>query len=139
MTFPAADPARRGGLLPDYWLFRPGRGDGPAINPATLQASLAEAFDATPLVTATRLPGSAGHGGHVVHVAGNVERATVSDGGATLDIVTWPETPSLVLVTRVAGQPQRVAWNGVAIDTAGLVGGCLAVPVEGRGTLTIEW
>ena len=139
MTFPIDDPARRGGLLPDYWLFRPGRGDGPAINPATLQASLAEAFDATPLVTSTRLPGSAGHGGHVVHVAGTVDRVTVSDGSAALDVVAWPETPSLLLVTRVGMLPRRVTWNGGAVEPSLLVGGSLAVPVEGRGTLVIEW
>lgn len=137
MTFPAADAAGRGGLLPDYWLFRSGRGDGPAINPATLQATLAEAFDALPLVTATRLPGTAGHSGHVVHVAGRVDGARVSDGGASVDLATWQE--SLVLVTRVSAMPRRVAWNGAPAAASHLGGGCLAVPVAGAGTLEIEW
>lgn len=137
MTFPADDP--RAGLLPDFWEFAGDRGDGPAINPATLQGSLAEAFDALPLVTATRLPGTAGHGGHVVHVAGRVGRATVSDGGATIDIETWPTAPSLLLLTRVAAQPRVLTWNE-APATARLVGGgCLAIMVEGRGTLAVEW
>lgn len=137
MTFPADDPAGRGGLLPDYWLFRSGRGDGPAINPGTLQATLAEAFDGVPLVTATRLPGTAGHGGHVVHVAGRVESTTVSDGAAAIDLVAWQE--SLVLVTRVARPPARVAWNGAPVAVRRLDDGSLAVPVSGRGTLTVEW
>lgn len=137
MTFPADDPAGRGGLLPDFWLFRAGRGDGPAINPGTVQATLAEAFDATPLVTASRLPGTAGHGGHVVHVAGRVERATVSDAGAEIDLVAWQE--SLVLLTRVPVRPTRVAWNGAAVEATHLGDGSLAVPVAGRGRLSIVW
>lgn len=137
MTFPADDP--RAGLLPDFWEFAADRGDGPAINPATLQGSLAEAFDALPLVTATRLPGTAGHGGHVVHVAGRVSRVVVSDGGATIDLETWPAGPSLVLVTRVTEPPRTVTWNGVAVAARIVGDGCLAVGVEGRGTLVVEW
>lgn len=137
MTFPADDP--RAGLLPDFWEFAADRGDGPAINPATLQGSLAEAFDALPLVTATRLPGTAGHGGHVVHVAGRAERARVSDAAATIDVETWPEAPSLVIVTRVATAPRAVTWNGAPAAARIVGGGCLAIEVEGRGTLAVEW
>ena len=36
------------------------------------------------------MPGTAGHGGHVVHAAGRTGRVTVSDGGATIEIETWP-------------------------------------------------
>lgn len=138
MTFPADDPHGRGGLLPDFWLFRPGRGDGPAINPATLQATLAEAFGELPLLSATRLPGTAGHGGHVVHVAGEVERTLVGDARASIDVATWPEGPSLVIVTRVEAPPRRVAWNGRALEGTH-ADGCLLVPVEGRGTIDVEW
>ncbi|MFM7077823.1 MAG: hypothetical protein ACKO3G_17410, partial [Planctomycetaceae bacterium] len=138
MTFPADDPHGRGGLLPDFWLFRPGRGDGPAINPATLQATLAEAFGELPLLSATRLPGTAGHGGHVIHVAGEVERTLVGDARASIDVATWPEGPSLVIVTRVAAPPRRVAWNGTALQGTHAAD-CLLVPVEGRGTIDVEW
>lgn len=138
MTFPADDPHGRGGLLPDFWLFRPGRGDGPAINPATLQATLAEAFGELPLLSATRLPGTAGHGGHVIHVAGEVERTLVGDARASIDVATWPEGPSLVIVTRVAAPPRRVAWNGTALEGTHAAD-CLLVPVEGRGTIDVEW
>jgi len=138
MTFPADDPRGRGGLLPDFWLFRQGRGDGPAINPATLQATLAEAFGEVPLVSATRLPGTAGHGGHVIHVAGEVERTVVGDARAEIDVAAWPEEPSLVVITRVAKPPARVTWEGTPLEGTH-VADCLVVPVTGRGTITVEW
>ena len=146
MTFPIDDPANRGGLLPDYWLFGSARGDGPAINPGTVQATLAEAFGATPLVTATRVEqGTTAPGGHVLHLPGEVRRATCTDSSATLEVVLWPEEPSRVILTRVAKPPRAVTWNGQPTPSRLLPTGCLTVTVgggaEGRrgGTLAIEW
>ncbi len=146
MTFPVDDPDKRGGLLPDYWLFGSARGDGPAINPGTVQATLAEAFGATPLVTATRLPGRTGRsGGHVLHVAGDVRRAACSDTSATVGIVTWPESPCRLLLTRVAVPPRSVTWNGQPVAARLLATGCLSVTItppetpRREGTLVIEW
>ncbi len=44
MTWPTSD-AKRQGLLPDYFLLRAQRSEGPAINPGTVQTHLAELFD----------------------------------------------------------------------------------------------
>ncbi len=146
MTFPIDDAADRGGLLPDYWLFGSGRGDGPAINPATVQATLAEAFDATPLVTATRLTRSpTDSAGHVLHLPGAVRRATSTAAATTVEVMLWPEEPSRLILSRVAQLPQAVLWNGLPVEARLLATGCLTVTVPGQdgarraGTLVIEW
>lgn len=138
MTFPVDDPARRGGLLPDYWLLVAERGDGPAINPGTLQASLAEAFAATPLSTMTRLAAGPARGG-IVHVAGAVRAQSATADTTTLDVDTWPATGSRILVTRCAA-PRRVTWNGKAVIPRSFTAErCLTVPVPGDGRIVIEW
>ena len=146
MTFPIDDAADRGGLLPDYWLFGSGRGDGPAINPATVQATLAEAFEATPLVTATRITRSPSDAaGHVLHLPGEVRRATSTAATTTVEVTLWPEEPCRLILTRVARLPHAVVWNGVPIEARLLPTDCLTVTVPkqagpGRtGTLVIEW
>jgi hypothetical protein len=146
MTFPIDDPADRGGLLPDYWLFGSKTGDGPAINPATVQATLAEAYEATPLVTATRLTRDpAGSGSHVLHLPGAVRRATSTATTTTVEMMLWPEDPCRLILTRVARVPQSVTWNGMPIEARLLETGCLTVTVPGQGrphragTLVIEW
>ena len=146
MTFPIDDAAGRGGLLPDYWLFGSSCGAGPAINPATVQATLAEAFEATPLVTATRLTRSpTDTAGHVLHLPGAVRRATSTAAATTVEVMLWPEEPSRLILTRVARLPQAVVWNGLPIEARLLATGCLTVTVPGQdgarraGTLVIEW
>ena len=146
MTFPIDDAAGRGGLLPDYWLFGSGRGDGPAINPATVQATLAEAFEATPLVTATRITrGASDSAGHVLHLSGAVRRATSTAAATTVEVMLWPEEPSRLILSRVTRLPHAVVWNGMPIEARLLATGCLTVTVPGQdgarraGTLVIEW
>lgn len=146
MTFPIDDASGRGGLLPDYWLLGSGRGDGPAINPGTVQATLAEAFEATPLVTSTRLPGSrASPGGHLLHLPGAVRRATTTAATTTVELDLWPEESTRLILTRVRQLPARTTWNGLPIEARLLATGCLTVTVPGRdaarrtGTLAIEW
>ena len=146
MTFPIDDTADRGGLLPDYWLFGSSRGDGPAINPATVQATLAEAYEATPLVTATRISRSeSDSASHVLHLPGAVRRATSTAATTTVEVMLWPEDPCRLILTRVARLPKRVAWNGTPIESRLLATDCLTVTVPGQerphraGTLVIEW
>jgi len=146
MTFPIDDAADRGGLLPDYWLFGSGRGDGPAINPGTVQATLAEAFEGTPLVTATRITRSpSDSAGHVLHLPGAVRRATSTAATTTVEVALWPEEPCRLILTRVARLPHAVVWNGGPIEARLLATGCLTVTVPKQdrpnrtGTLVIEW
>lgn len=138
MTFPETDPRGRGGLLPDYWLLLPQRGEGPAINPGTLQASLAEAFATTPLESMTRLAAGPARGG-IVHLAGAVRGQSSTATTTTLDLDTWPTDGSRLLLTRCS-PPRRVTWNDVPLEpTLFAAERSLAVPIVGDGRLVIEW
>lgn len=138
MTFPADDARGRGGLLPDYWLLAAGRGEGPAINPGTLQASLAAAFGATPLHSVTRLGAGPAAGG-LVHVAGATVAQRATADGIVLELATWPADGARVLLTRLP-PPRSVSWNGVPVVPTILADErCVIVPVTGAGRLEIGW
>ena len=135
MTFPASDPERRGGLLPDFFILPSQRGDGPAINPGTLQAHLAAAYAAASEYTVTRLAS-----GRLVHVAGDADVVADDAARTVLAIRGWAPNTVKLLVTRVGSPPSRIAWNDAIVSgehhAADRV---LILPLEGSGTLTIDW
>ena len=133
MCFPLDDAERRCGLLPDYFLLQPQRSDGPAINPGTLQAHLAEAYGKVPFYSATRLSA-----GSLVHVPGEVRPVDVRDGTTALTVTAWPESDYRVLMTRVGRPPQRVLWNGQPVDFCYLAEArVLWVSASGSGRLDV--
>jgi hypothetical protein len=126
MTFPLDDPHGRCGLLPDFWLFDQQVGEGPAINPGTVQAGLAEAFGRTPLYTVTRLAD-----GSLLHVPG---RSTA----APLHITTWVEGDYRVLLTRVPRAPSSIKWNGEEVEGRFLEEAkAVVIPLKGNGILEV--
>ena len=128
MTFPIDDPQGRGGLLPDFYLLKQQVSDGPAINPGTLQAGLAEAFGKTPLYTATRLAD-----GTLFHLPGEARQE-----GATLRVTTWAEGGYRALLTRIPSAPASVTWNGKPIEARFLADAkALIIPLNGSGVLEI--
>jgi hypothetical protein len=106
MTFPIDDPDNLGGLLPDYFLLKQQKRDGPAINPGTVQANLAEVYGKTPMYTLTRLSN-----GMLIHAPGEVTENGDADGTITLKIDAWPKTEYKVLVTGIHAAPGKVRWN----------------------------
>jgi len=110
MCFPIGDKDGRGGLLPDYFLLKQQLRDGPAINPGTLQAHLAEAYGKTPMYTALRLSN-----GSLVHVPGDVRQEAAAVGSLQLTVNAWPEGAYRVLITRADAAPAKVLWNGDAV------------------------
>ena len=110
MCFPLDDAERRCGLLPDYFLLQSQQRDGPAINPGTLQAHLADAYGKVPFYTVTRLVTGA-----LVHVPGEARSSGAPDGTMALAITAWPDSEYRVLVTRF-GLPRSVRWNGRPAD-----------------------
>jgi hypothetical protein len=135
MCFPIGDAQQRGGLLPDFYLLKPQISDGPAINPGTLQAHLAEAYGKTPMYSVTRLSSGA-----LVHVPGEVRQEKSAEGALKLAVTTWPESACKVLITRVGKAPERVLWNGAAITPRYLAAArALIVPLKGSGTLEVTW
>lgn len=129
MCFPLDDPKGRCGLLPDFVYLVPQQCDGPAINPGTLQAHLAEAYGKGALYTMTRLAD-----GVLVHVPGEVSESR--EGGVRrLELECWPEEEYAVLVTHLE-KPERVRWQGREVEGKWLEGsGALVVRLRGSGVL----
>lgn len=132
MCFPSDDAQRRGGLLPDYFLLKAQVGDGPAINPGTLQANLAEAYGKTPMYTVTRLAN-----GSLVHAPGEVRDVQSAEGATKLAVTAWPEDEYRVLITRLDKTPV-LTWNGAPVPARFVEGGrVVIVALKGSGTLNI--
>ena len=134
MTFPADDPQGRGGLLPDYFLLKSQIPDGPAINPGTLQAHLAEAFGKTPMSTITRLSN-----GMLVHVPGTVVQKKSATDSVKLSVTAWPEGDYRILITRLAKAPAKVIWNDKPVSSKFFDNAhAIIVTLSGCGTLEIK-
>jgi hypothetical protein len=110
MCFPIDDPDQRGGLLPDYFLLKAQKRDGPAINPGTLQTHLAEAYGKTPMSTITRLTT-----GMLAHAPGEISQQKSPNGIIQMKIDAWPASEYRVLITRIDTSPAKVMWNGEAV------------------------
>lgn len=135
MCFPIGDAQQRGGLLPDYFLLKPQISDGPAINPGTVQAHLAEAYDKTPMYSVTRLSN-----GSLVHVPGEVRPEKSAEGTLKLTVTAWPEGEYRMLVTRVGQAPKKVLWNGAAITLRYLdAAHAVIVTLKGSGSLEVTF
>lgn len=133
MCFPADDPQQRGGLLPDYLLLKSQKIDGPAINPGTLQAHLAEAYAKIPMSTLTRLAN-----GMLMHAPGEVVQQKSAAGTLTLTITAWPTEEYRILITRVPDAPSQLLWNGTAVIPRFLnEARSIIVPLKGSGTLEV--
>jgi len=134
MCFPLDDAKGRVGLLPDYFLLQPQVSDGPAINPGTLQAHLAEAYDKTPMYTVTRLAC-----GSLAHVPGEVRQEKGAADALKLTVTAWPQEAYRVLITRAGRAPSAVRWNGMAVTPQYLSDArVIIVPLKGSGTLDLE-
>jgi len=133
MCFPIDDPDKRGGLLPDYFLLKAQKSDGPAINPGTLQANLAEAYGKTPMVTLTRLAN-----GMLLHAPGEVVQEKSVDNITRLSVTAWPEEEYRILITRVPHAPAKVMWNGTAVTPEFLEDAhSMIVTLKGSGALEV--
>ncbi|UCD49670.1 MAG: hypothetical protein JSW27_19320 [Phycisphaerales bacterium] len=88
MTWPLDDTDRQG-LLPDYFLFEAQYRDGPAINPGTTQASLAELFDVGTLYDIARLPAGAAF----IHAPCEISGVSEEDGVVSFSVEGWAVRP----------------------------------------------
>ena len=133
MTWPKDDPENRGGLLPDYLLLKEQKRDGPAINPGTIQANLAEVYGRTPMYTVTRLSN-----GMLVHVPGEIKKDNCKDGSISINIDAWPEREYKVLITGVAEVPGKISWNDKDVKMDHLKNAkAVIVHLKGDGVLSI--
>lgn len=104
-TWPANDEGLQG-LLPDSFVLRAQKRNGPAINPATVQACASHLFD-RPAYDFW----SFRQNGLRLHVPGKIKRADEKPGGVSFEIETWLARPYYVLLNGLARKP-RLVING---------------------------
>ena len=107
MCWPITDEARQG-LLPDFYHLRGQVSDGPAINPGTLGAHLAEAFGKGKMYDLQRLAGR----GWLVHAPCRIIDVSQSADAVTLCVEGWgasgSDRPYRVLISGVSTKPEAV-------------------------------
>jgi hypothetical protein len=111
-TWPAEDRDLQG-LLPDSFVLRAQKRNGPAINPATLEACAARLFNRPAYDFWSFRQNSVR-----VHAPGEISHAREQPGRVSFDIESWVEAPYYVLINGLAQQP-RVAINGRPTDLSG--------------------
>ncbi len=109
-TWPLSD-AQLQGLLPDSFVLRAQHRNGPAINPATLQACAVRCFNQTPVYDFW----SFRENGLRVHAPGEIKNAAEETGRVAFQINTWVDHPYFVLINGLTKRP-RLAINGKEAD-----------------------
>jgi hypothetical protein len=111
-TWPSEDRDLQG-LLPDSFVLRAQKRNGPAINPATVEACAAHLFN-QPAYDFW----SFRKNGLRVHAPGAIRHATERLGQVSFDVAPWLKSPYSILVNGLARQP-RLAINGQQADCSG--------------------
>jgi hypothetical protein len=106
-TWPETDVERQG-LLPDSYQLRPQLRDGPAINPATVQAPALRYYRAAKAYDSRAFRAH----GLWVHAPGPIHEVTERADGVTFRVSPWSPQPSWVLVNGFRQVP-RVRLNGL--------------------------
>jgi hypothetical protein len=103
MSFPPED-AKQQGLLPDSWVLRPQIGQGPAINPGTVQAGLPELYGMGTMYELARLPG-----GLLAHAPGVIFGIEETADRIKIDVDPWTKGTYRI---QLAGEalPASVQW-----------------------------
>jgi hypothetical protein len=111
-TWPLTDPERKG-LLPDFYLLRLQRRDGPAINPATLLVPAMPFFgEASPYAFHVFR-----RHGLFVHAPGALDSFTEGTDGVSFRVNPWSRGPSQLLVSGVWQMPQvTINGHGVVLN-----------------------
>lgn len=144
MTFPLDDEERRG-LLPDFYHLRGQFGDGPAINPGTVQATVPELFGLPSLLSFRRIP----EAGWFLSAPCGVEDLGVADGVVRFRLVGWQDQDYSILLSRVAEAPASVDVRARESAGAGEIQdaafeyhqdeGWLIIPVSGEAEIRIAF
>ena len=133
MTHPLSD-SKLQGLLPDFFILAQQQGNGPAINPGTVQHGLPQAFGKTPIFsTKAVVPGV------IVHALGDISNWRGADGRCELDLALWPEGPSEVVISGLSKEPAILRWQNAPVTGQwSETHRTLIVSIAGKGRLTIE-
>jgi hypothetical protein len=109
-TWPTNDAALQG-LLPDSFALREQKRNGPAINPATVEACAARYYTQIPVYDFHAFKKS----DIIVHVPGRFVRAEEAAKRVSFEIQNWVGHPYYVLVTGLAQQPD-LEINGKRVE-----------------------
>ncbi|MFH1884926.1 MAG: hypothetical protein ABIL62_19695, partial [Planctomycetota bacterium] len=113
MSWPVTDKERQG-LLPDFFDLKAQIGAGPAINPGTVQAHIAELYDKGKIYDVKKLANS----GWFIHAPCMI--SDVREDKKTVVFVAdgWGEKKYYVLVSGIEREPRDVLASGVVQESA---------------------
>lgn len=111
MTWPESDMERQG-LLPDFFHLRAQISDGPAINPGTVQAHVAELFGRGRLYDVRRVDGR----NWFVHAPCAIEDLDCSGNSVSFALDGWGDAGFSVLISGVSSAPSRVTVRELGND-----------------------
>jgi len=103
MSWPLSDKNRQG-LLPDLFDLRHQAGAGPAINPGTVQAHLAELYGKGKIYDVKKLR----QRGWFIHAPCVISNIRESRDAVTLKVDGWADKPYYVLISGVREEPTEV-------------------------------
>jgi len=110
-SWPAGEPQYQG-LLPDSFVLRAQKRNGPAINPATVEACAAQYFDQGPVYDFRCFRAQ----GLMVHAPGQIRNAVEAQGRVSFQVQSRLKNPFFVLINGLAKAP-RIQLNGKSIAT----------------------
>jgi hypothetical protein len=137
-TWPS-DEAQYQGLLPDSFVLRDQKRNGPAINPATVQACASRLFGPGPVYDLQVFRKS----GLLVHAPGVIEKSEDESRHLTFEVSPWVKHPCFILINgftetphlKINGQAEPLAApHSFAKDS-----GRLVIQLMGHASLDISW
>ena len=141
MTWPLSDKGRQG-LLPDSFRLREQIGEGPAINPGTVQAHIAELYGEGRIYDVKRLP----ERGWFIHAPCVISNIRQEKDSVTFVVDGWGDKPYYVLISGVQKEPSEVGLRRVALESvfAPVEKGfcsehkCLVISLKGKAEIRIR-
>jgi hypothetical protein len=113
MSWPLADKARQG-LLPDFFDLNAQAGAGPAINPGTVQAHLAELYGKGKLYDMKKLANRE----WFIHAPCTISDIREDQDSVAFVVDGWAEKPYHVLVSGVEKQPDQVLARRIGPESS---------------------
>jgi hypothetical protein len=131
------DEAQLQGLLPDSFVLRDQKRNGPAINPATVEACASRYFGRVPVYDFHCFQTN----GVMVHAPGRIEDAMESGGRVSFQVQSWVKEPYYVLVSSLKSKP-RIRINEQQIEYDGehqFIEGRLILRVNNKASITLDF
>jgi hypothetical protein len=103
MSWPHSDRQRQG-LLPDSFDLKAQAGAGPAINPGTVQARLADLYGKGKIYDVKKLP----HRGWLIHAPCTISDVREASNGVTFTTDGWGKETYYVLICGIKKEPNEI-------------------------------